>query len=815
MEEWGFSAGDEVELRGLSKVELNGQRGTVLPLESLEQARALGRLAVMLNSGRQLSIKSENLLKVPPPERTRTGGDRGDEWNALLQKHGKAIGLPLTRYVKAQETAKTDLVVMTLNLHCLADFPEDEEVGKMRVREIVSMSPQPDVICVQEGLEGVNVFGAAGYVKLISSEAKAQTAREMVYDDPVGLEAVPVASHGRLVVNELYMRYQGTEWEVVETGVEQISSDVVLGRAGTGVSGPIAVRSAAWVRLRSRLAQEGPFALVINTQITGGPFEDQFFVGQLAEERRLQSERLLEVFSLRGSEGDLGIIVGDFRAAAEDAADGYVHNYFETCIRNMGRVRDDAASTNAPIEDLEPRLRDYMHSPFATLRKNGWKLAYSHANIGATSQSGILVDHMAISRDVPVLAEVVPTTNPRGPSAKAVTHTPISDHNAVKASFSIPRPGAETRPIPQRDGPTELPSFGFGTCFLPEDLKERVPDHEYRNKVQELTEECVRVAVEAGVRLFDCANSNINQKAVGRALARAVSDGLVARSELFIAGRIWRCKDREEVRREMELMFRELQVDYVDLLTMEVPAERCPRAWRWLEEVYREGGARHLGVCSFDLLGPKVCVQKFREFLANTEIQPAVCCMEVHPFNVNEEMCECCRGLDIRVMAASPLGAPHKIESFMKVLTKSDARDLRPMLKVPENPVLREVGRHHGVSGAQAALRWGLQRGHCVVPKSFDRRHVAENAELFHFALSPDDVAAITGLHKGVRAERFSQQAHSNGSKSLPKMTREAQDACEKILRTIRGKHDTEDDKRKAEIDEFLASHPQPSKGGR
>merc|ERR1719401_3229843 len=159
-----------------------------------------------------------------------------------------------------------------------------------------------------------------------------------------------------------------------------------------------------------------------------------------------------------------------------------------------------------------------------------------------------------------------------------------------------------------------------------------------------MTEECVLAAVNAGVRLFESANKNMNQQAVGRTLEMAMQDGLVGREELFVCGRIFRCKDQAEVRREVELMLRELRVDYVDLLMMDVPPERAATAWSWLEEVFREGSARYLGVSNFDLLGPRVCVEMFREFLSKVEVPPAVFSMEVHPLNTNEEMSECCRG---------------------------------------------------------------------------------------------------------------------------------------------------------------------------
>ena len=79
-------------------------------------------------------------------------------------------------------------------------------------------------------------------------------------------------------------------------------------------------------------------------------------------------------------------------------------------------------------------------------------------------------------------------------------------------------------------------------------------------------------------------------------------------------------------------------MDHVDLLTLDVPPEEVPKAWGWLEEVYSEGRARYLGVANFDLLGPKVCVEVFRQFLTTVRVPPAAMSMEVHPFNANMEL---------------------------------------------------------------------------------------------------------------------------------------------------------------------------------
>lgn len=802
MEEWGFKAGDEVELKGLSKVELNGQRGTVLPLEFPEQAKMMGRLAVVLQTtGKRLSLKVENLVKAAPPKAIKTGGDRGEEWSVLLSDRGKSMGLPLKRdfgpRAAAMEAAKRDLVLLTLNLSHLAGLPKEEQLTAARLKEIASASPSPDLVCVQEGLEGSDLLSQAGYTKLISSAVKAQTVREMAYFDMDALQELPREARDKLLVNELYMNSQGTQWEVAETGVEQTSSDIELVDGDLGISGPLAVRSVVWVRLRPRISPEGPFVFVLNAQLSGGQAEDQFFAGQLAGERRLQLQRILEIFESRASEGDLGVIAGDFDAPArEDALDDALGNYFKSSVMRCTRVQDDAAAAGIRSKSaLEKRFLEHKAAPFALLRERSWTLALDEAALGATSPLGFLADHLATSREVPVTSERVAFSAEAG------------SRHGVKATLTVRQKSMEPAGN-QLFGLIELPIIGYGTCFMPEDMKERVSDKEFRRKVDELTAEGVQKALECGVRLFESSNRYVNQQAVGRTLEEAIQEGLVTRSELFICGRIQHCKDRGEIKREVDLMLRELRVSYVDLLTMDIPPERAPKAWGWLEEVYREGKTRYLGVSNFDLLGPKVCTEVFREFLSKVEIPPSVYSMEVHPFNTNEEMSECCRGLEIQVMAYSPLAAAHKVEAFLASLTRSDARDLRPMLKVENNPVLVEVGRRHDVSAAQATLRWNLQRGHCVVPKSFDPEHIEQNAELFHFSFSEQEMGILSSMNKGMRAERFFQQAHSTGKKVVPQMTRDAQDACKAVLEKVRGLPN-EEEKRQGDLLELLQQQQQ------
>eukprot|EP00439_Symbiodinium_sp_Y106_P006344 s2510_g1.t1 len=292
-------------------------------------------------------------------------------------------------------------------------------------------------------------------------------------------------------------------------------------------------------------------------------------------------------------------------------------------------------------------------------------------------------------------------------------------------------------------------------------------------------------------RVFITPNGPAEQKILEYKFAKICQGKFRTGAQVEAQGR----KDREQVRSEVDMLLSELQVDYVDLLVADCPPEQVPAAWPWIEEVAREGRTRFLGVSNFDLLGPKVCVEVFRKFLAGAKMPPAVLAMEVHPLNTNEEMSDLCQSMGIQdplllwfdVLAYSPLGAPHKVETYLKVLTKSDAREMRPLLKVPELQLLQSIANRHDATAAQVALRWNLQRGHCIVPKSWNPNHILENTKLFSFQLTMEEMASITKLNKGVRSERFFQASFSTAAKALPQMTRDAHDECRKILNKIRG----------------------------
>lgn len=285
-----------------------------------------------------------------------------------------------------------DLSVMSLNVNHFASWPKDPDVAYNKLVSIVEANPPPDIICIQEGLCGRDVFQELGYNLVQSSRSCSQTLSQALYNDADILSDIDESYRQRYVVNEIYMRGDGStkmNWEIVERGTEQISSEE-----------PLAVRSVAWVQLRHVSTLDGPFVYVFNTQLSGNAIEEQLFsTAVIARARAEQVETALSAMQSKAGIKDLVIFAGDL-----------------------------GVNTGADKDAYEP-------SHFAVLAERGWTPVYGLDQVGPTSKSGHLVDHMITNRTTPATVKVFATTNQDG--ELPVTDTPLSDHNAVKATFSI------------------------------------------------------------------------------------------------------------------------------------------------------------------------------------------------------------------------------------------------------------------------------------------------------------------------------------------------------------------------------------------
>lgn len=344
------------------------------------------------------------------------------------------------------ELSPKDLVVMTLNLQYFASYPKDEKAAHQELmKKVVAVDTPPDVICVQEGLASKDVLSLLGYEKVVCAGEKgvAQSVREMVYSDAPTLNTCDEKLHDELLCNQIYVR-QGSSWKIQDKtrdcGTMQTSSDSLLVGGGGRAQGKLAVRSMAWVKMTTA---NFPAVYVMCTHISGGRFEDQYFVQQLAEERRLQIDRCIAFFNkerLDPSADDIGILVGDYNATTTYDPAGPMSSYFNFAIAGSDGVKADAvaAVSNGIKLDLENQFKEYMLSPFAAIKKNGWSFAYG-PEIGITSGFGHLIDHMATNRPLQIAdAEVIYLTNQKFGNKPPDTDLQLTDHNSVKTVFRIP-----------------------------------------------------------------------------------------------------------------------------------------------------------------------------------------------------------------------------------------------------------------------------------------------------------------------------------------------------------------------------------------
>ena len=249
----------------------------------------------------------------------------------------------------------------------------------------------------------------------------------------------------------------------------------------------------------------------------------------------------------------------------------------------------------------------------------------------------------------------------------------------------------------------EMPQMGYGVYQVPPAECER----------------CVSDALSVGYRMIDTAQAYHNEEGVGNAVRKSG----IARDEIFLVSKVWISNyGYEPAKASIDESLRELQTDYIDLMLLHQPF--CDRygAYRALEEAYKEGKLRAIGVSNF-------YPDHFIDIASNVEIVPAVNQVETHVFDQQTEPQRIMDEFGTRIMSWGPLA-----EGRNGFFT---------------NPLLSEIGHKHGKSVAQVALRWLIQRGVIIIPKSTHIERMQQNIDIFDFVLSEEDMAAIATLDTG------------------------------------------------------------------
>nr|WP_273400021.1 aldo/keto reductase [Bifidobacterium indicum] len=237
------------------------------------------------------------------------------------------------------------------------------------------------------------------------------------------------------------------------------------------------------------------------------------------------------------------------------------------------------------------------------------------------------------------------------------------------------------------------------------------------------TSQVVTWALQAGYRHIDTAMIYGNEESVGQ----GIRDSGLKRRDVFLTTKLWnddiRCGRAKEA---FEESLDRLGTDYVDLYLIHWPAQGWQQAWQDMEELYRQRRVRAIGVCNFQQ-------HHLEELHSISSTKPAVNQIESSPQFVNQELIDYCHGeLRIDVEAYSPLGGTGG--------------------SVLSDPRLESISRRVGRSPAQVVLRWHIQRGLIVIPKSTHQERIEQNAQVFDFTLDEDDMKAISAMDSGIRA---------------------------------------------------------------
>ena len=252
-------------------------------------------------------------------------------------------------------------------------------------------------------------------------------------------------------------------------------------------------------------------------------------------------------------------------------------------------------------------------------------------------------------------------------------------------------------------GEIRMPQLGYGTLQIADADCER----------------CVGEALETGYRLIDTAASYQNEHGIGLALQHAA----LPRDAVFITTKLWvQDAGYEGAKRAVETSLQKLGLDYIDLYLIHHPFGDYYGAWRAMEELYRQGVLRAIGVCNFD-------DARLVDLCLNSVIPPMVNQVELHPFHAQPSALATMRRYRVQPEAWGPLFEGQR--------------------NIFHNPVLKKIAQKYGRTVAQVVLRWNLQRGVVVIPKAVQKEQMEENFRVWDFDLAPEDMAKIGALDLG------------------------------------------------------------------
>lgn len=277
----------------------------------------------------------------------------------------------------------------------------------------------------------------------------------------------------------------------------------------------------------------------------------------------------------------------------------------------------------------------------------------------------------------------------------------------------------------------------------------------------EVCADAVYDAIKAGYRHLDSACDYGNEIQVGEGIKRAIADGICTREELWVTSKLWNTfHKKEHVQIGIEKSLKDLQLDYLDLYlihfpiaqkfvavetryppewifdpeadnpTMEMANVPLSETWQGMEALVDSGQAKHIGVCNYN-------TGLLHDLMSYARIKPEVLQVESHPYLTQPRLMKLCRNYNIQVTSFSPLGALSYLELDMAGRNES----------VLEQEVVKSAAQRLNKTAAQVVLRWGIQRGNAIIPKTTNPKRLVENLDLFNFELNETEMDDISALN--------------------------------------------------------------------
>ncbi|PPA83238.1 aldo/keto reductase [Brevibacillus laterosporus] len=256
---------------------------------------------------------------------------------------------------------------------------------------------------------------------------------------------------------------------------------------------------------------------------------------------------------------------------------------------------------------------------------------------------------------------------------------------------------------------TKMPWFGIGV-FKVEEGSELVS--------------AVKSAIKHGYRSIDTAAIYGNETSVGQAIHEGIQETNLSREDLFVTSKVWNADlGYEATLTAFETSLDKLGLEYLDLYLIHWPVKgKYKEAWRALEKLYKDGRVKAIGVSNFQ-------IHHLEDLMEEAEIKPMINQVEFHPYLTQKELITFCRAHNIQMEAWSPLMQGQLLD----------------------NPVLQEIADKHGKTVAQVILRWDLQHGVITIPKSTKEHRIVENASVFDFELTQEEMDRIDALNQNHR----------------------------------------------------------------